>query len=85
MVTLREEIAEFEKLSSQTYQYDSYDAGETLSAQKGMKIIKRLQKVIEIQSVALKTLEEMVAMLEDALRGSGFNFKRHLEIVEDEE
>jgi hypothetical protein len=30
-------------------------------------------------------LEEMVAMLEDALRGSGFNFKGHLEIVEDEE
>jgi len=29
-------------------------------------------------------LEEMVAMLEDALRGSGFNFKGHLEIVEDE-
>jgi hypothetical protein len=55
MVTLREEIAEFEKLSSQAYHYDSYyDAGETLSAQKGMKIIKRLQKVIEIQSVALK-------------------------------
>jgi len=49
-----------------------------------MKIIKRLQKVIEIQSVALKTLEEMVAMLEDELRGSGFNFKGHLEIVEDE-
>ena len=36
MVTLREEIAEFEKLSSQTYQYDSYDAGETLSAQKAV-------------------------------------------------
>ena len=30
-------------------------------------------------------LEEMVAMLEDALRGSGFIFKGHLEIVEDEE
>jgi len=35
------------------YQYDSYDAGETLSAQKGMKIIKRLQKVIEIQFESL--------------------------------
>ncbi|MEI7578584.1 MAG: hypothetical protein WCJ58_00935 [bacterium] len=29
-------------------------------------------------------LEEMLNMLEDALRGSGFNFKGHLEIVEDE-
>lgn len=30
-------------------------------------------------------LQTMLQMLEDALRGSGFNFKGHLEIVEDEE
>lgn len=30
-------------------------------------------------------LEDTVAMLEDALRGSGFKFKGRLEIVEDEE
>jgi hypothetical protein len=40
------------------------------------------QKII-IEREAIN-LEEMIATLEDALRGSGFYFKGHLEIVEDE-
>jgi hypothetical protein len=41
------------------------------------------QKII-IESEPIN-LQEMIATLEDALRGSGFYFKGHLEIVEDEE
>jgi hypothetical protein len=39
---------------------------------------------ITIKRPATGDLQTMLEMFEDALRGSGFYFKGHLEIVEDE-
>jgi hypothetical protein len=39
---------------------------------------------ITIERPATGDLQTMLEMFEDALRGSGFYFKGHLEIVEDE-
>ena len=39
---------------------------------------------ITIERPATGDLQAMLSLFEDALRGSGFNFKGHLAIVEDE-
>jgi len=39
---------------------------------------------VTIERPATGDLQVTLEMFEDALRGSGFNFKGHLEIVEDE-
>lgn len=39
---------------------------------------------LTIERPATGDLQAMLSMFEDALRGSGFNFKGHLEIVENE-
>jgi hypothetical protein len=77
-------------LTKQTLEEQSEKTQREINEMKKMKKIRitfedeaNNQKII-IESEPIN-LQEMIATLEDALRRSGFYFKGHLEIVEDEE